>query len=67
MTDERILVIGPAWVGDMIMAQSLFRALVDQDAAVVDVVAPGWSLPLLARMPEVREPIELPLGHGEFG
>jgi heptosyltransferase-2 len=67
VTDERILVIGPAWVGDMIMAQSLFRALVDQGAAVVDVVAPGWSLPLLARMPEVREPIELPLGHGEFG
>ena len=67
MTEERILVIGPAWVGDMVMAQSLFRTLVDQGAAVVDVVAPGWSLPLLARMPEVREAIEMPLGHGEFG
>jgi heptosyltransferase-2 len=66
MTDERILVIGPAWVGDMVMAQSLFRTLVDQGAAAVDVMAPGWSLPLLARMPEVHEAIEMPLGHGEF-
>jgi heptosyltransferase II len=65
---ERILVIGPAWVGDMVMAQSLCKALrarfVD---AVIDVLAPHWSLPLLARMAEVRRAIELPIGHGQFG
>ena len=36
-------------------------------SAAIDVLAPGWSLPLIARMPEVRAGIEMPLGHGEFG
>lgn len=62
-----LLIAGPAWVGDMVMAQSLFMQLREQrpDAAI-DVLAPGWSLPILARMPEVRAGIELPFGHGEF-
>ena len=30
-------------------------------------MAPVWSLPLLARMPEVREGLEMPLGHGKLG
>ncbi|MDN5874240.1 MAG: lipopolysaccharide heptosyltransferase II [Sinobacteraceae bacterium] len=65
---SRILVIGPAWVGDMVMAQSLFRRLREDDPdCIIDVVAPGWSLPVLQRMPEVRRGIELAAGHGEFG
>lgn len=64
---EHILVVGPAWVGDMVMAQALFKALRRQRPdAVIDVLAPGWSLPLLARMPEVRRGIEMPLGHGRL-
>lgn len=63
-----LLVIGPSWVGDMVMAQSLFMRLRERDpGCVIDVLAPGWSLPILARMPEVRAGIELPLKHGEFG
>lgn len=63
-----ILVVGPSWVGDMVMAQSLFTRLRERDpACVIDVVAPGWSLPILARMPEVRRGIELKVAHGEFG
>ncbi|TAM12630.1 MAG: lipopolysaccharide heptosyltransferase II [Nevskiaceae bacterium] len=66
--NARILVVGPAWVGDMVMAQALFRRLrVDDAACVIDVVAPRWTLPIVARMPEVRSGIELALGHGEFG
>lgn len=62
-----ILVIGPSWVGDMVMAQSLFKALKRRHpGAPIDVLAPGWSLPLLARMPEVRRGIEMPLGHGRL-
>ena len=62
-----ILVVGPAWVGDMVMAQSLFMTLKAQrpDCAI-DVLATGWSLPLIGRMGEVRAGIEMPLGHGEF-
>lgn len=62
----RILVVGPAWVGDMVMAQSLFMTLAARGAEV-DVVAPQWSLPLLSRMSEVRRAIGLPVGHGSFG
>jgi len=25
--DDRILIVGPSWVGDMVMAQSLFKVL----------------------------------------
>jgi heptosyltransferase-2 len=64
---SKILVIGPAWVGDMVMAQSLFKLLRRQDAgAVIDVVGPPWSLPLVARMPEVRRGIALAAGHGDL-
>lgn len=65
---ERILIVGPAWVGDMVMAQSLFIALKQRlPDAELDVLAPGWSLPILARMPEVRSAIEMPLTHGQLG
>jgi heptosyltransferase-2 len=61
------LVVGPAWVGDMVMAQSLFMTLREKNVeTAVDVVAPPWSLPLLARMPEIRDAIEMPVGHGRF-
>ncbi len=65
---SRVLVVGPSWVGDMVMAQSLFKVLRQrQPDRAIDVLAPGWSLPLLARMPEVEHGIEMPLGHGELG
>jgi heptosyltransferase-2 len=51
----------------MVMAQSLFRRLQEQQPDVpTDVLAPGWSLPLLDRMPEVRAGVEMPLGHGRL-
>ncbi|MGH7192359.1 MAG: lipopolysaccharide heptosyltransferase II, partial [Candidatus Saccharimonadales bacterium] len=65
---RKILVAGPAWIGDMVMAQSLFITLKQRfPESDIDVLAPAWSQPLLARMPEVRAAIEMPLGHGEFG
>lgn len=65
--DSHTLVIGPSWVGDMVMAQSLFIALKQQSPEQpIDVLAPGWSEPLLARMPEVSRSIEMPLGHGQL-
>ena len=68
MTGERILVVGPSWVGDMVMAQSLFRLLKSRDPTrSIDVVAPGWSLPIVARMPEIGIGHALDVGHGEVG
>lgn len=63
-----ILLVGPSWVGDMVMASVLFQLLrARQPQARIDVLAPGWSLPLLARMPEVNQGIEMPVGHGRLG
>ena len=64
---RRILVVGPSWVGDMVMAQSLFIALQQQADAQIDVLAPAWSLPILQRMPQVHQGIAMPLGHGQLG
>jgi len=65
--EHKILIVGPAWVGDMVMAQSLFRLLRQREAgALIDVIGPAWSLPLVARMPEVRRGITLAAGHGEL-
>jgi len=65
---KQILVVGPSWVGDMVMAQSLFITLKHTYLdAVIDVLAPAWSEPILKRMPEVRSAISQPMGHGEFG
>jgi heptosyltransferase-2 len=67
-TAEHILVVGPAWVGDMVMAQSLFMTLKQtRDNPRIDVLAPDWSLPLLQRMPQVHQAISLPVAHGELG
>lgn len=64
---DRVLVVGPSWVGDMVMAQSLFLRLRElRPDCEIDVLAPGWSLPLIARMPQVRAGIGMPLGHGAF-
>lgn len=65
--NPKILVIGPAWVGDMVMAQTLFILLKQQNPnAIIDVLAPAWSAPLLARMPEINQFLVLPFKHGEL-
>ncbi len=64
----KILVVGPSWVGDMVMAQSLFITLKNaRPDSQIEVLAPAWSLALLERMPEVDKAIAMPLLHGQFG
>ena len=68
MASDPILIVGPSWVGDMVMAQSLFKIVKAQyPAQNIDVLAPAWSLPIVARMPEVRDGIASETGHGEVG
>ncbi len=67
MKTKKILLVGPSWVGDMVMAHSLFQVLKQaQPEAIIDVLAPPWSAPLLERMPEVRRAIGQPVGHGRL-
>lgn len=64
---NKILVMGPSWVGDMVLAQSLFKQLKsDQPDCEITVAAPAWTLPLLERMPEVAHAIALPFKHGDL-
>jgi lipopolysaccharide heptosyltransferase II len=63
---QQVLVVGPTWVGDMVMSQVLYRFLQQlYPGIVIDVLAPAWSGPILERMPEVRRAISLPLDRGE--
>ena len=64
---RKYLIIGPSWIGDMVMAQSLFITLKQMyPDCEIDVVSPEWSLPVLERMPQVRRGITLPVSHGHF-
>ncbi|WP_188007642.1 lipopolysaccharide heptosyltransferase II [Photobacterium damselae] len=63
----KILIIGPSWVGDMVMSQSLYTVLKQlYPQSQIDVLAPKWCKPILERMPEVDQAIEISIGHGEF-
>ncbi|MBA5762814.1 lipopolysaccharide heptosyltransferase II [Vibrio sp. 404] len=63
----KILIIGPSWVGDMVMSQSLYITLMQKyPHAEIDVLAPDWCKPILERMPEVKKAIPMPLGHGDI-
>ena len=63
-----MLIVGPSWVGDMVMAQALFKLLKNREPdTALDVLAPGWSLPIVGRMPEIRRAIAAETGHGEVG
>lgn len=63
----KTLIIGPSWVGDMLMSQSLFRHLKQQNPETeIDVLAPDWCRSVLARMPEVSQSIAMPVGHGSL-
>lgn len=67
---QPILVIGPRWVGDMVMAQTLFIALKQlHPEAPIDVMAPAWAAPLVGRMPQIRNRIDAPFSRKklEFG
>ncbi|MBU2896857.1 lipopolysaccharide heptosyltransferase II [Vibrio hepatarius] len=63
----KVLIIGPSWVGDMVMSQSLYTNLkAKYPDCEIDVLAPAWCKPILERMPEVNTAIEMPIGHGEL-
>jgi len=62
---NRILVVGPSWIGDMVMSQSLYKILKrEHPHALIDVLAPEWTFSMLSRMPEVNQAIPMPIGHG---
>ncbi len=63
----QVLVIGPSWVGDMVMAQVLFQVMRRRWPRVqIDLLAPPASAPVGLRMAELRRVIPLEIPHGEL-
>jgi heptosyltransferase-2 len=63
----RILIVAPAWLGDMVMAHSLIQVLKSApDAPEISLLAPRSTLQLSELMPEISERILMPDTHGEF-
>ena len=67
MEDFRALIVAPAWIGDAVMAQSLFMRLARGiPGLVLDALAPPWVAPVLRRMPEIAGILDNPFAHGEL-
>ena len=62
---RRALVIGPAWVGDMVMAHTLVQLLAAR-FDVLHMAAPAATAALAHRMPEIAQVHTLPFAHGEW-
>ena len=63
----RILVIAPSWLGDLVMSQSLYKAIKKANPdATIDLHALKWMFPIIKRMDEVNNVIENPFAHGSF-
>ena len=62
----KILIVGPSWVGDAVMSQTLLKLLVKNESPLtLDILAPSWTLPIFNRMKEVNTVIEMPFTHGD--
>jgi len=62
----KILVVGPSWVGDAIMAQSLYKIIAEDQDNQIEVLSPEWSQGILSRMNEVHCSISSPFLHGQL-
>ena len=63
----KILLVAPAWIGDAVLVQPLAARLHERKSNLsLDVLAPPWTEPVFARMPEVDQTIVAPFGHGEL-
>lgn len=66
-SEKKYLIVGPSWVGDMVMAQSLFIDIKQREPeSVIDVLAPAWTSAIVDRMPEVSELVSANFSHGKL-
>ena len=67
MKNEKILIFGPSWVGDMVMAHSLFVNLKKRNShCEIHLAAPKWSMDIGSRFSEIDKLIPLEFKHGKF-
>ncbi|MFK7914943.1 MAG: lipopolysaccharide heptosyltransferase II [Pseudomonadales bacterium] len=70
---RKLLIVAPAWVGDMVMAHTLVQLLLQQASAQgvaapeIHMLAPPATAALGERMPGVAQTHVFDLAHGELG
>ena len=63
----KILIIGPSWVGDAVISQSLLKIIIDRcESSTIDVLSPDWTLDIFKRMEEVSKSLIFPFKHGDL-
>jgi len=63
----RLLVVAPNWIGDALLAQPLLALLRERHpGAAIDALAPAWTAPVLARMPEIAKVLPTRFEHGQL-
>ena len=67
-SNERILIVAPSWIGDLIISQSLFKQLklINRDC-VIDVVIRSNLIPIVNKMPQINRKLALDVPHGSLG
>jgi heptosyltransferase-2 len=64
---KNILVVAPAWLGDMVMAHSMLQVVKQHyPRARLTILAPQATLQITELMPEINERILMPDQHGQF-
>ena len=63
----KILIVGPSWVGDSVISQSLFKIIFSLHKEIcIDVLAPEWTMDIYQRMKEINHAHKNPFNHGEI-
>ena len=64
---QKALIVAPAWIGDAVMAQVLFKSLREKFPDIqLDALASPWVAPVLQHMPEITQIFNNPFAHGEL-
>ncbi|MDA9901101.1 lipopolysaccharide heptosyltransferase II [Gammaproteobacteria bacterium] len=65
--NDDVLIVGPSWIGDMVMAQVLFILIKTRyPNGKITVLAPDWARSVLNRMSQIDAVISLPFIHGDL-
>lgn len=62
---EKVLIVGPAWVGDMVMTHAVVQKLLEFDATV-HILAPLATAAVAERMPGVETVHRIHVNHGQI-
>ncbi|ASK78053.1 lipopolysaccharide heptosyltransferase II [Paraphotobacterium marinum] len=63
---KSILIIAPAWLGDLVMSHALLKKLKREQTVQLDLAVPNWLVPVAKRIPEIRNIISIPFKHKEL-